>query len=156
MYYSQYSAISICCSAGPVYKYDLSLPLSELYSIVEKMRERLKDHGEAVVVAYGHMGDGNVHVNVSVPQYSDTILKIIEPFVYEYTAKHKGSISAEHGERLSQPQGSVRSGREEAITWFSCYKILKCHALSLRKTEGLETGKQRKVGRCDKICVCGQ
>lgn len=82
-----------------MYKYDLSLPVSEIYQMVEETRKRLSSHREATVVAYGHLGDGNLHLNVSVPEYSEDVLGCIEPFVYEYTAKHKGSISAEHGER---------------------------------------------------------
>ncbi len=32
-----------------------------------------------------------------VPQYNRETEDIIEPYVYEFTASHKGSISAEHG-----------------------------------------------------------
>ncbi|KAL3618242.1 D-2-hydroxyglutarate dehydrogenase, mitochondrial [Castilleja foliolosa] len=81
--------------AGAVYKYDLSLPLEKMYDLVEEMRERLGT--EANVVAYGHLGDGNLHLNISTPQYDDNILSKIEPFVYEWTSKQRGSISAEHG-----------------------------------------------------------
>lgn len=28
----------------------------------------------ANVVAYGHLGDGNVHLNVSAPKYDDEVL----------------------------------------------------------------------------------
>ena len=49
------------------------------------------------VVGYGHLGDGNLHLNVSCQKYDEEILKHIEPFVYEWTAARKGSISAEHG-----------------------------------------------------------
>lgn len=38
------------------YKYDLSLPLSHFYKLVEVMQERLA--GKAKVVGYGHVGDG--------------------------------------------------------------------------------------------------
>lgn len=48
-------------------------------------------------MGYGHLGDGNLHLNVSAPQYDDAILGEIEPFVYEWTSKQRGSISAEHG-----------------------------------------------------------
>lgn len=87
-------------SAGPVFKYDLSLPVAEIYSLVEATRGRLLDFPEAEVVAYGHLGDGNVHLNVSVPELTDGIRSRIEPFVYEFTSKLRGSISAEHGGRL--------------------------------------------------------
>ena len=92
---------SLAAFAGPVYKYDLSLPVGELYTIVEQTRNRLKSHKEATVVAYGHLGDGNLHLNVSTPDYTDDIQACIEPFVYEFTAAHRGSISAEHGEPKS-------------------------------------------------------
>lgn len=81
--------------AGGVYKYDLSIPVEKMYDLVEEMRVRLD--ASAKVVSYGHLGDGNLHLNISTPQYDDNILSQIEPFVYEWTSKHKGSISAEHG-----------------------------------------------------------
>ncbi|KAB1201941.1 D-2-hydroxyglutarate dehydrogenase, mitochondrial [Morella rubra] len=81
--------------AGAVYKYDLSLPVEKMYNLVEEMRTRLGN--SAKVIGYGHLGDGNLHLNISTPQYDDMILAQIEPFVYEWTSKHRGSISAEHG-----------------------------------------------------------
>lgn len=49
------------------------------------------------VFGYGHIGDGNLHLNVTCTEFNDEIYKKIEPFVYEYTANVNGSISAEHG-----------------------------------------------------------
>ena len=50
--------------AGAVYKYDLSLPVAHMYDLVEVMRNRLE--GQPVtVLGYGHLGDGNLHLNVS-------------------------------------------------------------------------------------------
>ena len=91
---------------GGVYKYDLSIPLQELYSIVENTRERLasagligdtNDHPVVDVVGYGHMGDSNLHLNVATRYFDKDIEKELEPFVYEWIAKRNGSISAEHG-----------------------------------------------------------
>ncbi len=42
-------------------------------------------------------GDGNLHLNISAAGYDETLRQQIEPFVYEWTAGHRGSISAEHG-----------------------------------------------------------
>ncbi|RVX16569.1 D-2-hydroxyglutarate dehydrogenase, mitochondrial [Vitis vinifera] len=81
--------------AGAVYKYDLSIPVEKMYDLVEEMRVRLGH--SAKVMGYGHLGDSNLHLNISTPQYDDAILAQIEPFVYEWTSKHRGSISAEHG-----------------------------------------------------------
>ncbi|XP_035215514.1 D-2-hydroxyglutarate dehydrogenase, mitochondrial-like isoform X2 [Stegodyphus dumicola] len=81
---------------GYGYKYDISLPLDEFYKIVEIMRERL---GQKVTrcVAYGHLGDGNLHFNATSRKFDSSILSLIEPFIYEWTSERKGSISAEHG-----------------------------------------------------------
>lgn len=49
--------------AGAVYKYDLSIPVEKIYDIVEEMRNKLGH--SARVVAYGHLGDGNLHLNIS-------------------------------------------------------------------------------------------
>ena len=60
------------------------------------MKERL---GDSVVrcVGYGHVGDGNMHLNITTKEYDDKVMNLIEPFLYEWTSKQKGSISAEHG-----------------------------------------------------------
>lgn len=50
--------------AGAVYKYDLSLPPNDMYKLVEEMRARVK-HLPVTVVGYGHMGDSNLHLNIS-------------------------------------------------------------------------------------------
>ncbi|XP_013396492.1 D-2-hydroxyglutarate dehydrogenase, mitochondrial isoform X3 [Lingula anatina] len=81
---------------GYNYKYDISLPLPKLYEIVEDMRQRL---GSKVtrVVSYGHLGDGNLHFNVTTPEYDKEVLGLIEPYIYEWTSQVRGSVSAEHG-----------------------------------------------------------
>lgn len=81
---------------GTVYKYDLSLPLPKMYELVLHMKERLGDM-VTNVVGYGHLGDGNLHLNFTTPDHSEDVLNAIEPYVFEWTAKHQGSISAEHG-----------------------------------------------------------
>jgi FAD/FMN-containing dehydrogenase len=52
--------------AGHVYKYDLSMPLEGMYALVEEVRKRVSAFGDDVVVAaFGHVGDGNLHLNIS-------------------------------------------------------------------------------------------
>lgn len=94
-------------AAGGVYKYDVSLPLKDLYSLVDAANARLEEHGlsstedesKPVIsaVGYGHVGDGNLHLNVAVRRYTKEVEKCLEPFVYEFVASKNGSISAEHG-----------------------------------------------------------
>jgi (R)-2-hydroxyglutarate---pyruvate transhydrogenase len=91
---------------GGVYKYDLSIPIPELYELVEETRQRLNSANligddatcpAVSVVGYGHMGDSNLHLNVPVRFYDKKLESVLEPFVYEWTSRRKGSISAEHG-----------------------------------------------------------
>ena len=91
---------------GGTYKYDVSIPLDELYQLVDDCRERLDakgligdddSHSVIDVVGYGHMGDSNLHLNVPVRRYTKEVEEAIEPWVYEWIEKRSGSISAEHG-----------------------------------------------------------
>ncbi|KAL5117469.1 D-lactate ferricytochrome c oxidoreductase [Pleosporales sp. CAS-2024a] len=91
---------------GGVYKYDLSIPIHELYDLVNETRDRLTEaglvgtensHPVVDVVGYGHMGDGNLHLNIPVRRFDKTVEKTLEPWVYEWVQKRSGSISAEHG-----------------------------------------------------------
>ncbi|XP_044751509.1 D-2-hydroxyglutarate dehydrogenase, mitochondrial [Coccinella septempunctata] len=99
---------------GYVFKYDLSLPLENFYSLVGIMKERVGK--DAVRVSgYGHVGDGNVHLNVAVKEFSADVLNKIEPFIYEYTSKLRGSISAEHGIGFRKTKYMHYSKSKEAI-----------------------------------------
>ncbi|KAM7516188.1 hypothetical protein LguiA_005771 [Lonicera macranthoides] len=108
--------------AGAVYKYDLSLPVEKMYDLVEEMRIRLGSVAD--VVGFGHLGDGNLHLNISAPQYDDAILAQIEPFVYEWTSKHHGSISAEHGLGLMKADKIHYSKSTEAVQLMTSIKKL--------------------------------
>jgi len=93
---------------GGVYKYDVSIPIQEMYTLVEDVRTRLNEAGLGSgannedsnvvgVVGYGHMGDSNLHLNIGTKTYDRKIEAALEPFVYEWVQQRKGSISAEHG-----------------------------------------------------------
>ncbi|KAI9889691.1 MAG: hypothetical protein M1814_005092 [Vezdaea aestivalis] len=105
---------------GGVYKYDVSIPLPELYRLVEDTRARLRDakvvaeEGQPdednmkkpvyAVVGYGHMGDSNLHLNVAVRGYDKQVEGLLEPWIYEWIQKRGGSISAEHGLGLAKKE----------------------------------------------------
>jgi FAD/FMN-containing dehydrogenase len=87
-------------SKGYIYKYDLSMPISDFDDLIAEMRQRLSDHPTALVVNWGHVIDGNLHFNVVTPGIFDkdeALLEQIEPFIFESVVRRGGSISAEHG-----------------------------------------------------------
>ena len=43
-------------------------------------------------VGYGHIGDGNMHLNITTPQYSQEVMDKIEPYLYEFTSQHRSAI----------------------------------------------------------------
>lgn len=86
-----------CSKEGIVYKYDVTLHPADIYGLVNEMRNRLTGSEATSVIGYGHVGDGNVHLNIAAPKLSSNLISLIEPFVYEYVMQRKGSISAEHG-----------------------------------------------------------
>ncbi|XP_052542167.1 D-2-hydroxyglutarate dehydrogenase, mitochondrial [Tympanuchus pallidicinctus] len=108
---------------GCVYKYDISLPVGKLYDLVTDMRARL-GHSAKNVVGYGHLGDGNLHLNVTAESYSHSLLDAIEPFVYEWTARYNGSISAEHGLGFKKKQFIQYSKPNEAIFLMQRFKAM--------------------------------
>ncbi|CAI5489134.1 unnamed protein product [Closterium sp. Naga37s-1] len=109
--------------AGAVYKYDLSVPVSQLYGLVDEMRSRLEGSA-AQVVGYGHLGDGNLHLNISAPSYDDKLLERIEPFVYEWVAGRQGSVSAEHGLGLMKANAIHYSKDPQAVAVMKRVKAL--------------------------------
>jgi len=88
---------------GKAYKYDISVPLSSFKKVVDDTREHLRSKGllrdgaVKYVLGYGHVGDGNLHLNIVADAYLPEIQEALEPYIYEVVASHRGSISAEHG-----------------------------------------------------------
>lgn len=57
-------------------------------------------------------------------EFSEAILKKIEPFVYEYTSKLRGSVSAEHGIGFRKPNYIHYSKSQNAIEMMKVLKKL--------------------------------
>lgn len=110
---------------GAVYKYDLSVPTPKMYELVELVRHRVCHLPGVQAVGYGHVGDGNLHLNISNPSgYSEELQQLLEPFVYEWTAQHGGSISAEHGIGLMKAPCLKYSKGPEVVNLMQRLKVL--------------------------------
>lgn len=88
---------------GPSLKHDISVPVSSIPAFIEAADRQLQGAFAGVrIVAYGHVGDGNLHYNISKPPSSEDApfkaqAEAIMHVIYRVTCDFAGSISAEHG-----------------------------------------------------------
>lgn len=87
---------------GPSIKHDIAVPLSQLAGFIERADAALQQAFPACrVVCFGHVGDGNLHYNVSFTRPGNVDLFDDEPavnaLVYDLVYAHGGTLSAEHG-----------------------------------------------------------
>jgi FAD/FMN-containing dehydrogenase len=81
---------------GPPVKLDVSVPIGRTADFVDSLPEVLP--GGLGVVVFGHLGDGNLHVNVTGVAPTDPALaQAVEEAVLRAVVDRGGSISAEHG-----------------------------------------------------------
>ncbi|WP_420431431.1 FAD-binding oxidoreductase [Hyphobacterium sp.] len=88
---------------GKAAKHDVSIPVSRIAAFIEEATNasrRLVANAE--VIAFGHVGDGNVHFNVAHRDAGaeDDFLEACEPAttaIYDLVQSYGGSIAAEHG-----------------------------------------------------------
>ncbi|MFD1333439.1 FAD-binding oxidoreductase [Methylopila musalis] len=88
---------------GGSIKHDVSVPLATVADFVTEATEAVAAHApDARVVAFGHIGDGNIHFNVSQPVGADKAAYLagwdaMNRVVHAVVARHGGSVAAEHG-----------------------------------------------------------
>jgi len=88
---------------GASLKHDVSLPVARLAAFVDEAAAMLQEVAPGSrLVAYGHVGDGNLHFNLSPAPGSDGSQLLasehgVRRAVHDLVARHGGSFSAEHG-----------------------------------------------------------
>ena len=112
---------------GPALQHDISVPVDAMARFIERESPFFESrYSGTSIVAFGHLGDGNIHFHVKAPKgaiadtwYADFGSQISAD-VYDRVTEYHGSISAEHGigkaklaefERLSDPArlGALRA-----------------------------------------------
>ncbi len=85
-------------------KHDISVPVSRVAEFIARAGAALRNAFPGVrIVSFGHVGDGNVHYNVSMPDAGQNRTFItqqetaVNNLVYAVVRELNGSISAEHG-----------------------------------------------------------
>jgi len=88
---------------GGSIKHDISVPVDRVPAfLAEADRAVLAIEPGSRICAFGHLGDGNIHYNISQPVGADkavflTLTEVITPAVHKIVRAYGGSISAEHG-----------------------------------------------------------
>ena len=90
-------------AAGKTVKHDVSVPISDIGRFIAEATAALMQlHPDVRPVIFGHLGDGNLHYNISpaVGNNGEALLarqSDINRIIHEIVVAHGGSISAEHG-----------------------------------------------------------
>jgi FAD/FMN-containing dehydrogenase len=88
---------------GASIKHDISVPVAAIPEfIAEAAKAVAAVSPDARVICFGHMGDGNLHYNVSQPAGADpqaflALYPVMNKAVHDIVRAMDGSISAEHG-----------------------------------------------------------
>ena len=89
--------------SGPYFRTDVSVPLAAIPAFLDAAFARLAaDLPDGRPIAYGHVGDGNIHLNVVPPAGSPVerrrdLFRAAEELIFTTLDRFGGSISAEHG-----------------------------------------------------------
>lgn len=111
---------------NPFFTFDVSVPIVQMETYIENIKTRLATRWpDPYVAVFGHLGDGNLHLQVAVGENSNEIRLAIEKIVYGELQQWKGAISAEHGIGLEKKAFLHYSRNAEEI---GLMKTLK-HAL---------------------------
>lgn len=87
---------------GAIASHDISLPLSQIATFLDRAPGLITDLGPFRIHAFGHLGDGNLHFNIFPPKgEARTAFMPLSPMIQErihgLVTDMGGSFSAEHG-----------------------------------------------------------
>jgi FAD/FMN-containing dehydrogenase len=102
---------------GPSIKHDIAVPIASMHEFLRRCEEQLRAlEPDARPVIFGHVGDGNLHYNLTVSAEvaaDERRVTRITTTIYDLVAELGGSFSAEHGigarkrEYLERYRGAV-------------------------------------------------
>ena len=120
--------ISETISHWTPYKNDISVTVSQVPAFLKDIDAIVEaNYPDFEVVWFGHIGDGNLHLNILKP---DNLSKdeffakcaVVNQWVFETVQKYNGSISAEHGVGMTKRDYLHYSRSPEEI---ACMKAIK-------------------------------
>ena len=104
---------------------DIVVPRSKLVELVEFAQQLQADTG-IPVACFGHAGDGNIHTNLMVENYSDPEIKRVADDaldkLFTWVLNNKGAITGEHGVGLAKKRWIKQALGEVS---FAAHKAVK-------------------------------
>jgi FAD/FMN-containing dehydrogenase len=108
---------------GTPITFDISLDIPKMNDYVQEVRRQLTAAWpQSRMVTFGHLGDGNIHIVVSVGSLDEDDVHAVESIIYEALGRRDGVISAEHGIGLDKRQYLPLSRSKEEIALMKTLK----------------------------------
>ena len=83
---------------NPVFLFDVSLAISDMDAYIKKIKSDLQSiWPDVYFYAFGHMGDGNLHLFISCGGDDHETKHLVEEIIYKPLQQIGGSITGEHG-----------------------------------------------------------
>ncbi|MDZ7785098.1 MAG: FAD-binding oxidoreductase [Halioglobus sp.] len=100
---------------GPFIPFDVSFTIDRMEDFIAEIRAAMEPHEDRICVIFGHLGDGNLHVNLGNRNPENFDYDALTALLYETVERHHGSVSAEHGIGLSKREQLPRSRSAEEL-----------------------------------------
>lgn len=110
---------------GAHLSYDVGLPLQAMASFVQTCKRTLQERVPGCEsVFYGHVGDGNLHIDAWVPGLPEgkQPKDVMDQTVYGLVQQHGGSVSAEHGIGTTKREWLHLSRSPQELMLMRCLK----------------------------------
>jgi len=84
---------------SPLFAFDISIPIVHLDKFVNLIADKLRVNwgDKAKFVNFGHLGDSNIHLVITVGSKEHNVEQAVRNIIYSEVNTFNGSISAEHG-----------------------------------------------------------
>jgi FAD/FMN-containing dehydrogenase len=90
--------VEVLPSLEPLFAFDVSLAIGDMEDYIKELCQKLGSRWpDFRYFVMGHLGDGNIHIFISIGSDNPAERQAIEEIVYSSLQSRRGSISAEHG-----------------------------------------------------------
>ncbi|MEB5476668.1 FAD-binding oxidoreductase [Acinetobacter pollinis] len=110
------------------YKNDISVLITHVPAFIKEIEEIVEqNYPDFEICWFGHIGDGNLHLNILKPENLDkddffAKCRVVNEHVFNTVQKYDGSISAEHGVGMTKKPYLAMTRSPEEIEYMKALK----------------------------------